>query len=154
MGLGIHAHEQAPQRVLVDIRLDCVYPSPPSEDRIAEALDYDAIYTGVRALAASRHFNLQETLCEEIAALCLADPRVVRVTVRSCKLDIFPDARPLIVRRAAVEIFHAEARRREDVPLAATGARQRNFLATLGRTLRFARNSTANPTTPRLRASA
>ena len=93
MGLGVHAHEQAPQRVLVDVRLDCVYPSTPSEDRIAEALDYDAIHRGISALAASRHFNLQETLCEEIAALCLVDPRVARVTVRSCKPDIFPDAR-------------------------------------------------------------
>ncbi|CAN5356471.1 dihydroneopterin aldolase [soil metagenome] len=93
MGLGIHAHEQAPQRVLVDLRLDCVYPSAPTGDRIAEALDYDAIYAGVRDLAASRHFNLQETLCEEIASLCLANPWVERVTVRSCKPDIFPDAR-------------------------------------------------------------
>lgn len=93
MGLGIHAHEQTQQRVLVDVRLDCRYPVAPSEDRIAEALDYDTIYRGIRELAASRHFNLQETLCEEIAILCLADPRVERVTVRSCKPDIFPDAR-------------------------------------------------------------
>ena len=93
MGLGVHAHEQAPQRVLLDVRLDCRYPAAPSEDHIAEALDYDAIYRGIGDLAASRHFNLQETLCEEIARLCLADPRVERVTVRSCKPDIFPDAR-------------------------------------------------------------
>jgi dihydroneopterin aldolase len=93
MGLGIHAHERAPQRVLVDLRLDCIYPSAPSGDRIVEALDYDAIYAAVRDLATSRHFNLQETLCEEIASLCLADPRIERVMVRSCKPDIFPDAR-------------------------------------------------------------
>lgn len=93
MGLGIHAHEQVPQRVLVDVRLDCRYSVAPSEDRIAEALDYDTIYSDIRTLAASRHFNLQETLCEEIATLCLADSRVERVTVRSCKPDIFPDAR-------------------------------------------------------------
>jgi dihydroneopterin aldolase len=93
MGLGIHAHEQVPQRVLVDVRLDCLYPAAPTADRIAEALDYDTIYRGISDLAASRHFNLQETLCEEIAALCLADPRVERVRVRSCKPDIFPDAR-------------------------------------------------------------
>jgi len=93
MGLGIHAHEQTPQRVLVDVRLDCVYPVAPRDDRIAEALDYDAIHRGIGDLAASRHFHLQETLCEAIAALCLADPRVERVTVRSCKPDIFPDAR-------------------------------------------------------------
>ncbi|MDB5675155.1 MAG: dihydroneopterin aldolase [Sphingomonas bacterium] len=93
MGLGIHAHEQMPQRVLVDVRLDCRYPAAPAADHIAEALDYDTIYRGIVTLAASRHFNLQETLCDEIASLCLADPRVERVTVRSCKPDIFPDAR-------------------------------------------------------------
>jgi 7,8-dihydroneopterin aldolase/epimerase/oxygenase len=93
MGLGIHAHEQAPQRVVVDVRIDCIYSAAPSGDRIDEALDYDAIHRGIGDLAASRHFNLQETLCEEIAALCLADPRVERVTVRSCKPDIFPNAR-------------------------------------------------------------
>src|ERR1700748_1594466 len=92
MGLGIHAHEQAPQRVLVDVRLDVAYPAAPSGDGIAEALDYDAVREGIRNLAASRHFNLQETLCEAIAILCLADPRVERVTVRSAKPDIFPDA--------------------------------------------------------------
>src|SRR3569833_1519834 len=93
MGLGIHAQEQVPQRVLVDVRLDCVYTAAPSEDRIAEALDYDAIHRGIGALAASRHFYLQDTLCEETAALCLADPRVERFTVRSCNPDIFRDAR-------------------------------------------------------------
>lgn len=93
IGLGIHDHEQTPQRVLVDVRLDCVYPAAPATDRIEEALDYDTIYRGIAALASSRHFNLQETLCEEIAALCLADPKVDRVIVRSCKPDIFPDAR-------------------------------------------------------------
>ncbi len=93
MGLGIHDHEQTPQRVLVDVRVECLYPDAPAEDRIDEALDYDVLYHGIRALAASRHFSLQETLCEEIAALCLADPRAERVTVRTCKPDIFPDAR-------------------------------------------------------------
>ena len=93
MGLGIHAHEQTPQRVLVDVRLDCLYPAAPTGDGIAEALDYDTIHRGIVALAASRHFNLQETLCDEIASLCLADERVECVRVRSCKPDIFPDAR-------------------------------------------------------------
>ncbi|MEZ0242628.1 MAG: dihydroneopterin aldolase, partial [Sphingomonas sp.] len=41
----------------------------------------------------SRHFELQETLCEAVAALAFADPAVARVTVRSMKPDIYPDAR-------------------------------------------------------------
>lgn len=93
MGLGIHPAElAAPQRVLVSVRMEVVYPSPPSEDRIDAVLDYDFVRAGVQALVADRHFHLQETLCEAIAALCLADPRVARVTVRTSKPDIYPDA--------------------------------------------------------------
>jgi len=93
MGLGIHAEElAAPQRVVVSVRMEVDYPAPPSEDRIDEVLDYDFVRDGIRALVAGRHFHLQETLCEAVAALCLDDPRVVRVTVRSMKPDIYPDA--------------------------------------------------------------
>jgi dihydroneopterin aldolase len=93
MGLGIHAEElAAPQRVVVTVRMEVDYPAPPSEDRIEAVLDYDFLRDGIRALVAERHFHLQETLCEAIAALCLADVRVARVTVRSMKPDIYRDA--------------------------------------------------------------
>lgn len=93
MGLGIHAAELAgPQRVLVSVAMTCAYPMPP-EDRIDAVADYDRIREGVIAIAAGGHVMLQEVFCERIAALCLADPRVVSVTVRSTKPDIYPDAR-------------------------------------------------------------
>ena len=93
MGLGIHEIEHAaPQRVTLSVWLHCAYSSVPA-DRIEDVVDYDFLRDGIRALAASRHFELQETLCEEVAALALRDPRVVRVQVRSLKLDIYPDAR-------------------------------------------------------------
>ncbi|MDX5984478.1 dihydroneopterin aldolase [Sphingomonas echinoides] len=93
MGLGIHPHELAArQRVIVSVRMEVVYPTPPAEDRIDAVLDYDFVRAGVKALVADRHFHLQETLCEAIAALCLADPRVERVTVRTSKPDVYPDA--------------------------------------------------------------
>lgn len=93
MGVGIHAHElAAPQRVIVAVRMEVAYPQAPAEDRIEAVLDYDFVRAGVQALVADRHFHLQETLCEEIAALCLADARVERVTVRTSKPDVYPDA--------------------------------------------------------------
>ena len=93
MGLGIHAEElAAPQRVVVTVRMEVDYPAAPSEDRIEAVLDYDFLRDGIRGLVADRHFHLQETLCEAIAALCLADARVSRVTVRSMKPDIYRDA--------------------------------------------------------------
>ena len=93
MGLGIHDVERAaPQRVQVTVALDCRYPAAP-EDRIDAVVDYDFLRTGILALAASRHFELQEVFCDAVAALALRDARVQRVEVRSMKLDIYPDAR-------------------------------------------------------------
>ena len=92
MGLGIHAQERAaPQRVVLSVEMDCSYPAIP-DDRIDAVVDYDFLREGIRALAVSRHFELQETLCEDVAALAMRDPRVTAVRVRSTKLDVYPDA--------------------------------------------------------------
>ena len=90
--LGIHPHEATPQRVRLSIRLDLSYPAAPMADRIEEVFDYDQVRAAVLALAAGPGFALQESLCDAIAALCLADARVRSVRVRSVKLDIYPDA--------------------------------------------------------------
>lgn len=93
MGLGVHPAERAaPQRVIIGVRMLVAYSVPPTDDRIDQVLDYDFVRSGIKALVADRHFDLQETLCEAIAALCLADARVERVTVRTTKRDIYPDA--------------------------------------------------------------
>ncbi|MEG3180509.1 dihydroneopterin aldolase [Sphingomonas sp. LT1P40] len=94
IGLGIHDHERAaPQRVSVSVWLTCGYDTAP-DDRIDAVVDYDYLRTGILKLAAARHIELQETLCEDVASLALsADPRVRTVKVRSMKLDVYPDAR-------------------------------------------------------------
>ena len=92
MRLGIHPHEATPQRVTLSVRLTVDYAAPPSADRIEEVLDYDFIRDGIHRLTAGDGFALQETLVEAVAALCLADPRVREVRVRSMKPDVYPDA--------------------------------------------------------------
>jgi len=92
MRLGIHPHEAAPQRVRLSVWMTVAYDRPPSADRIEEVLDYDFVRDGIRAMAAGEGFALQETLVEAVAALCLADPRVRVVRVRSMKVDVYPDA--------------------------------------------------------------
>lgn len=91
--LGIHPHEAEPQPVTVSVEMTVGYPAGLVEDAITAVLDYDFVRAGILRLAAEREFALQETLCEAIAALCLADDRVRRVRVRTVKTDIYPDAR-------------------------------------------------------------
>ncbi|RYE03624.1 MAG: dihydroneopterin aldolase [Sphingomonadales bacterium] len=93
MGLGIHEAERAaPQRVVLNVAMTCSYDAAP-DDRIDAVVDYDFLRSQILVLATSKHFELQEVLCERVAALALADPRVARVRVRSMKPDIYPDAR-------------------------------------------------------------
>lgn len=93
MRIGIHPHElAAPQRVTICVWLYSRYDDTPLPDEIDAVVDYDFLRREILALAASRHFNLQETVCEAIAAIALVDPRVQRVRVRSTKPDIYPDA--------------------------------------------------------------
>jgi 7,8-dihydroneopterin aldolase/epimerase/oxygenase len=93
MSMGIHPVERAArQRVLIHVALTTAYPRAPGDDAIEEVLDYDFIRAGILKLAADRHFNLQETLCEAIAALALSDARVRQVRVRTTKPDVYPDA--------------------------------------------------------------
>lgn len=92
--LGIHPPERAgPQRVLINVDLHCNYGAHPPEDRIDAVVDYDFLRAEILKLVASRHFELQETLCDAIAALALVDTRVAGVRVATMKPDIYPDAR-------------------------------------------------------------
>lgn len=93
MRLGIHPHEAEPQPVTLSVAMTVTYPAAPSADRIEEVLDYDFLRESILAMAGGPGFALQESLCEAVAALCLADQRVVKVRVRSMKTGIYPDAR-------------------------------------------------------------
>ena len=93
MHLGIYPHEVEPQPVRLSVAMTVTYPGAPSADRIEEVLDYDFLREGILAMARGAGFALQESLCEAVAALCLADARVVSVRVRSMKTGIYPDAR-------------------------------------------------------------
>lgn len=90
--IGIHAHEQEkPQRVLIDAELHMKPGTSPRPDSIDAVLDYDFFPTLVRSLVASRHFNLQETLCEAIAERCLEQSQIEAVRVITRKPDAYAD---------------------------------------------------------------
>jgi len=100
--IGIHDFEQgAAQRMRFDVDLYVPYAqSDPSRDRIEDIVDYDFIRGVVRQRTAAGHINLQETLCDQIAADLLDNPHVEAVRVATAKLDVYPDCEAV-----GVEVF-------------------------------------------------
>lgn len=90
--VGVYEEEKHyPQRLLLDLEL-VVQLTEISPEKISRVVDYGALASSIRALALQQHTELLETLAEQIAQLCLRDPRVTRVDLRLEKPDIFSDA--------------------------------------------------------------
>jgi dihydroneopterin aldolase len=98
--IGVYASEhEAPQRIRLnlDLAVEDEGSSPLSRvavgrDELARVVDYEAIANKARALVASGHVQLVETLAERIAETILTDPRIRLARVRVEKLDVFADA--------------------------------------------------------------
>jgi dihydroneopterin aldolase len=90
--IGIHGHEQGklqPIRINVDLAVE---DAAVLADKLDLVVDYEAIAIKIRALVATGHINLAETLAERIAAACFEDPRVKTTRVRVEKLHALPGA--------------------------------------------------------------
>ena len=72
--------------------------APLAADDLAEVVDYDAIHRDIAALAEDPHVELQETLAERVAALCLRPRDVAAVEVYVRKVDVYPDCRSVGIR--------------------------------------------------------
>jgi dihydroneopterin aldolase len=91
--IGVHPQEQrAKQRVRLNLDLAVAEGEQPLADDLARVVDYEALVLRVRLAVGQGHVNLVETLAEQIAGLCLEDPRVRSVRIRVEKLDAIPDA--------------------------------------------------------------
>lgn len=97
--IGAHAAERhGPQRVRVSAELLVVPAAPLASDDLAEVVDYDAVKRDIAALAEAPHVDLQETLAERVAGLCLKPRDVAAVEVYLRKLDVYPDCRSVGIR--------------------------------------------------------
>lgn len=90
--IGIYEHERlAPQRVRINVDLAVTETAGAAADDIVNVYNYEDVINGVKAVIASGHINLVETLAEEIAAHCLKTSIVEDVRVRVEKLDVYAD---------------------------------------------------------------
>jgi dihydroneopterin aldolase len=88
IGAYRHEHGQA-QKVRFDVTAFVERISGVPRD-MKDIVSYDLILDGIRTIVAGGHVMLAETLAEEVAALVLRHPRVVRVVVRVQKLELGP----------------------------------------------------------------
>jgi dihydroneopterin aldolase len=89
--IGVYAHEHGrtqPIRVNVDLTVS----EAAHSDKLANVVCYETVVNEIKALVAAGHLNLVETLAEQIATRCLADPRVVVARIRVEKLAAIPEA--------------------------------------------------------------
>ena len=89
--IGVLAKEKAaPQTVMIDVEYDCL-DKREGTDELGSVLNYDEVRAKVAEIVERRHFNLQETLCDEILASLIARPEVMRAKVSVSKPDIYAD---------------------------------------------------------------
>ncbi|HLL59557.1 MAG TPA: dihydroneopterin aldolase [Allosphingosinicella sp.] len=92
LDIGFHEFEVGnPQRLNVTVEVWINEASFAQDDDAASAWDYDFLRTEIGTLAASRRYNLQETLARAIYDLVAARRGVTALRVSTRKPDIYPD---------------------------------------------------------------
>lgn len=80
--VGLHAEERSVPQVVV-VSVDCrLSIAEVYSDDLAQTSDYAPFVAEIRRLACAHPRRLIETLAEEIAEVCFADPRVSTAVVR------------------------------------------------------------------------
>jgi dihydroneopterin aldolase len=104
--IGAHDFEKSQaQQVVFNVELFVPYAlSTPQTDDLAEVVDYDFVRELIAARIGQGHVELQETLCDDLAAQMLAHPRVQAVRLSSNKPDVYPDCEAV-----GVEVFRMKA---------------------------------------------
>jgi 7,8-dihydroneopterin aldolase/epimerase/oxygenase len=107
--IGAHEFEKiTTQRLIFNVELFVPYQlSTPANDQLSEVVDYDFVRTLITQRIQSGHVELQETLCDDLAAQLLAHPQVQAIRLSSCKPDVYPDCAGV-----GVEVF-----KMKDTPL-------------------------------------
>jgi len=92
--IGIHRREQhVPQTVSIDLDIGLPGEAVFESDRVADTIDYEQVALRIKALAASGHFRLVETLAERIARLLIDEFGAPWAKVSAAKIGILPNTK-------------------------------------------------------------
>lgn len=92
--IGIYRRERfVPQTVSIDLDIGIPGEAVFASDRVADTIDYAQVALRIKALAASQHFRLVETLADRIAKILLEEFKAPWVKVTAAKIGILPNAK-------------------------------------------------------------
>jgi dihydroneopterin aldolase len=92
--IGIHKRERhVKQTVSIDLDIGLPGPAVFASDKVSDTVDYEQAANAIRALAASQHFRLVETLADRIATLLIKDFGASWVKASVAKIGILPNAK-------------------------------------------------------------
>ena len=88
--IGIHDFEKAArQRLIINIELEV--NKTTFKDDIENVVNYDFLVSALDELKTQQHFNLQETICEQMIDICKAKPQVMAIKITTEKPDVYPN---------------------------------------------------------------
>lgn len=91
--LGVNPQERIhPQTILINISVQVDTRNSAQADDLAFSVSYSTLARKAKTHAENAHRQTVEALAADLAALCLAEPGVVRATVRVEKPDAVPEA--------------------------------------------------------------
>jgi FolB domain-containing protein len=93
VSIGIHEFERvAKQPYTLNISLQLHSSYKTKNDSIEEAVDYDRLRSRVLSHLDSQHFNLQETVIQNVIDICFElDLRVIAIDISTAKTAVYPD---------------------------------------------------------------
>jgi dihydroneopterin aldolase/D-erythro-7,8-dihydroneopterin triphosphate epimerase len=96
--IGIYPEErEKKQDVIINVVMEADLSSAGASDQIEDTIDYKTIKLQIVEMVEGSSFNLIESLADRTARICLAVPRVTRVTVTVDKPGALRFARSVAV---------------------------------------------------------
>jgi len=92
--IGIHKRERhVTQTVSIDLDIGLPGTTVFTSDKVSDTIDYEQVALKIKALAASGHYRLVETLAERIARLLLEEFGAPWAKISVAKIGILANAK-------------------------------------------------------------
>ena len=92
--IGIHRRERHVRQTLsLDLEIGLPGTAVFKSDKVGDTIDYEQVALRIKALAASGHFGLVETLADRVAQLLTDEFGAPWVKVSAAKIAVLPNAK-------------------------------------------------------------